>query len=47
VFGSENGEFLANFKTAWESFLLVANGHETKRPKPGARVDRTSCGRST
>lgn len=40
VFGTENGEFLANFKTAWESLLLVANGHTTKRAKPGARVDR-------
>ena len=40
VFGTENGEFLANFKTAWESLLLVANGHSTKRAKPGARVDR-------
>jgi hypothetical protein len=34
------GEFVANFKTAWESLLLIANGHETKRSKPGARVDR-------
>ena len=29
----------ASFKTAWES-PLVANGHDTKRAKPGARVDR-------
>jgi integrase len=40
VFGSPAGEFVANFKTAWESLLLVANGHDTKREKPGARVDR-------
>ena len=40
VFGSPAGEFLANFKTTWESLLLIANGHETKRAKPGARVDR-------
>jgi integrase len=40
VFGSPDGEFVASFKTAWESLLLVANGHETKRTKPGARVDR-------
>jgi integrase len=40
VFGSEDGEFVASFKTAWESLLLKANGHETKRIKPGARVDR-------
>ena len=30
---------MASFKTAWES-LLVANGRDTKRVKPGARVDR-------
>ena len=40
MFGTENGEYLASFKTAWESLLLIANGHETKRAKPGARVDR-------
>ncbi len=40
MFGSTDGEFLASFKTAWESLLLVANGHDTKRTKPGARVDR-------
>jgi hypothetical protein len=28
-----------SFKTAWESLLLlVANGHDTKRAKPGGRV---------
>jgi integrase len=40
VFGTDNGEFVANFKTAWETLLLLANGHDTKRAKPGARVDR-------
>ena len=40
VFGSPAGEFVASFKTAWESLLLLANGHDTKRAKPGARVDR-------
>lgn len=40
VFGSTEDEFVASFKTAWESLLLVANGHDTKRAKPGARVDR-------
>ena len=40
VFGSPDGEFQDSFKTAWESLLLVANGHETKRAKPGVRVDR-------
>ena len=24
----------------WESLLPISNGHETKRAKPGARVDR-------
>jgi integrase len=40
VFGTENGGYVGSFKTAWESLLLIANGHETKRAKPGARVDR-------
>ena len=40
VFGSAEGEFQDSFKTAWESLLLVANGHPTKRAKPGVRVDR-------
>jgi len=40
VFGSTEGEFQDSFKTAWESLLLVANGHATKRAKPGVRVDR-------
>ena len=39
-FGSSSGEFVKSFKTAWESLLLFANGHDTKRAKPGARVDR-------
>ena len=33
-------EFLADFKTPWESLLLIASGHDPKRAKPGARVDR-------
>jgi len=41
VFGSSDGDFVASFKTAWESLLLVANGHHTQRVRPGARVDRT------
>jgi len=40
VFGSPEGEFQDSFKTAWESLLLVANGHDTKREKAGTRVDR-------
>jgi len=40
VFGSEEGEFQNSFKTAWESLQLVANGHATRREKPGVRVDR-------
>ncbi len=31
---------MGSFKTAWESLLLIANGHDTKRTRPGARVDR-------
>jgi len=42
VFGTENGAFMGSFKTAWESLLLVANGHDTKPAKPGARVDRAN-----
>jgi len=33
-------DHLGSFKTAGESLLLIANGHDTKRSKPGARVDR-------
>jgi integrase len=40
VFGSSAGEYVESFKTAWESLLLLANGHDPKRAKPGARVDR-------
>jgi integrase len=40
VFGTEDGDYLAGFRTAWESLLLIADGHDTKRAKPGARVDR-------
>ena len=40
VFGSEQGEYVDSFKTAWESLLLIANGHDPKRAKAGARVDR-------
>jgi hypothetical protein len=42
VFGSSSGEFLKSFKTAWESLLLLANGHDTKRAKPGATDSRTA-----
>ena len=40
VFGAVDGEFQDSFKTAWESLLLVAYGHDTRRARPGARVDR-------
>jgi hypothetical protein len=40
VFTSPAGEYVDSFKTAWESLLLVANGHDTKRAKHAARVDR-------
>jgi integrase len=42
VFGTDNGEFVGSCKTAWESLLLIAKGHNTKRTKPGARVDRAT-----
>ena len=47
VFGSPEGEFQDSFKTAWESLLLVANGHDTKRAKPGVarRPRETRAGR--
>jgi len=47
VFGSPAGEYVDRFKTAWESLLLVANGHDTKRAKHGARVDRRNSDKST
>ena len=40
VFGSPEGDYQDSFKTAWESLLLRANGHETTRAKKGGRVDR-------
>jgi hypothetical protein len=40
VFGSPSGEYQDSFKTAWESLLLLANGHDPKRAEKGARVDR-------
>lgn len=33
-------ELQDSFKTAWESLLLVANGHSTERARPGVRVGR-------
>ena len=43
VFGSPSGVFQESFKTDWESLLLVANGHETKRAKT-RRIGRLSLG---
>jgi integrase len=40
VFGTDDGDYVASFRTAWESLLLIAAGHDTKRAKRGARVDR-------
>lgn len=40
VFGDESGEFQESFKTAWETVLMLANGHESKRVTHGKRVDR-------
>jgi hypothetical protein len=42
VFGSSNRTFVDSLKTAWESLLLLANGHDTKRAKRGAPVDRAN-----
>jgi hypothetical protein len=39
---SSAGEYVESFKTAWGSLVLLANGPETKRAKPGARVDGTN-----
>lgn len=44
VFGTDNGEFVNDFKTAWESLLFIANGYDTKRVKRGARLDRAKLG---
>jgi hypothetical protein len=35
-----DGAFQDSFKTPGESLLLVAYGHDTKRARPGARVER-------
>jgi integrase len=40
VFGTPNGAYQQSIRTAWESLLLVANGHATKRESHGHRVDR-------
>jgi integrase len=45
VFGSEAGEYLSSFKTAWESLLLLANGHDTNGPNPALASTARSCGR--
>ena len=40
VFGTDNGEYVESFKTAWESLLLLAHGQKCTREKPKGRVDR-------
>jgi integrase len=40
VFGTPAGTYQESFRTAWESLLLVAHGHDTKREAHGARVAR-------
>ena len=40
VFGSPEGDYQDSFKTAWESLVLRANGHDITRAKKGGRVDR-------
>ena len=44
VFGTPNGEYQESIRTAWESLLLVANIHATKRESRGQRVDRQTLG---
>ncbi len=41
VFGTRRGAFQEKFKSAWESLLLIANGFEPTRTKPGGSLDRT------
>jgi integrase len=45
VFGGESGEFQESFKTAWETVLMLANGHDSKRTARGWTA--RSSGRST
>lgn len=40
VFGGLDGEFQGSFRTAWESVVLRAHGHDTVRTKTGGRVNR-------
>lgn len=40
VFGGPDGEFQASFRTAWESLVLRAHGHDTIRTSKGGRVNR-------
>jgi integrase len=40
VFGTDAGERIESFKTAWESLLLLAHGQKCTREKPKGRVDR-------
>jgi hypothetical protein len=42
IFGTPNGNYQASFRTAWESLLLVANGHVTKRETHGKRMHRAT-----
>ena len=40
VFGTPNGEFQSDFRTAWETLVLSAAGKGTERAKRGGRVNR-------
>jgi len=40
VFGTPNGEFQSDFRTAWETLVLSAAGKGTERAKGGGRVNR-------
>jgi hypothetical protein len=47
VFGTENSEYVASFKTAWESLLLIANGPTRSAQSPVLAWIASSCIRST
>ena len=40
VFGTDDGHPVKEFRTAWESLLVLAQGQTTRRERRGARVNR-------
>jgi len=45
VFGTVDGKRVTNFRTAWESLVLLAHGEPPKRTKRKGRVDTTALRR--